>query len=183
MSMKPMTIEQYEALTRHDRASAALDGSGAETRPLFPVTEREAARLLNDCGFKGAKNWLEHFRESGDIAATEDAWGRAAVADAWNRMAEMGAVISDVFACHSMDVSYHDFWVAYLAACERIRAEYGDVAPVAGMFGRHELVSFESFVKVFHPIRGTEDGVIPGRVEFVLADDTRAAFEAAKAGK
>jgi len=183
MSMKPMSVEEFEELTRHDRASASLDGADIVARPLFPMTESEAGRLLTDCGLKGAHRWLRHFREEGKIQASEDAWGRAAVEDAWMRIVDLGSVGLDVFACHALDVSYYSFWVSYLAACNRVRDEYGDIVPVAGHFGRHELVSFESFVKSFYPPRGTDEGMIPGRVEFRLIDETRASFEAAKAGR
>ena len=176
--MKPMTIKQYEELTRHDRESWDGDGTDLVARSLFPMTEEAAARLLSDCGLKGAYSWLDHFRERGEIAATEDAWGRAAVIEAWKRMEDLGSVALNVFACHALDVSYYDFWVAYLAASDRVRDEFGGIPPVAGMFGRHELVSFEAFMKVFHPVSGDADR---GRVEFILTADARAAFEAAKA--
>ena len=175
--MRPMSIEEYEALTRHDRELLAGDGAEA---PLFPMTERKAARVLADCGFKGADRWLKDLRDMGEIAATTDAWDRGAVVEAWKRMMDMEAVNPEVSACHAYGVPYREYTAAFLAACERVRDEFGDVVPVAGVFGRHELVSLESFVKVFHPVRGGADGVIPGRVEFRLADDTRAAFEAAK---
>ena len=101
------------------------------------------------------------------------------VAAAWKRMAELGSFKLDVFACHALDVPYHDFCLAYLAACDRVRSEFGSIPPVAGLFGKRELISADSFVKTFYPPRGTAEGVIAGRVEFRLADDTRAAFEAA----
>ena len=173
--MRPMSVEEYEALTRHDRESWGANDD-LVTRPLFPMTEQEATRLLADCGLKGVGRWLERYREKGEITATKDAWGRAAVTDAWKRLVDLGAVKADVHACHAFDITYRDFMEAYLAACGRVMGEFGDVAPVAGVFGRHELVAPECFVKVFYPVRG----VARGRVEFRLADDTRAEFTAAK---
>jgi hypothetical protein len=145
------------------------------------MTESEAGRLLTECGLKGAHGWLRYYREKGEIVATEDGWGRAAVADAWKRMVDLGAVGLEVFACHALDVSYHDYIVSYIAASERVREEFGDVVPVAEYFGRHELVAFEAFVKEFHPPHGTDEGLVRGRVVFRLTDATRAQFEAAKA--
>jgi len=181
--MKPLTIDQIEALTKNDRVSATLDGTDIVTRPMFPMTEREAGQLLDDCGLKGSHSWLEYFRKRGEITATEDAWGRAAVVEARKRIVDMGSVNLYVFACHALDITYYDFMVAYVAASERVREEFGDVVPVAEYFGRHELVAFEAFVKEFHPPHGTDEGLVRGRVVFRLTDATRAQFEAAKSAK
>lgn len=149
-----------------------------DTAPAFPMTEADAARVLADCGYIGADRQLAYLRESGQVTAAKDAWGRAAFDAAAASLADTQCFKFDVFSAHGMGTTYEIFMVAYLAACGRVLEEY-PFADAAGMFGDKTLVPFGWFVVTFFPPRGDRDGF----VKFELADDVRAKLDAKKVAR
>ena len=145
---RPLTIEEYEKL---------IEEFCCMETPMFPMTEERFAHVLWQCGFQYPDTGIEMLREEGKVQASKDAWGREAAEATWECLRKYETFCMEVACCCSLGTPYFSFQRAYLLACQKVRAEFGDIPSVAGMFGDQKLVSLDSFVKTFHPPRYGED--------------------------